>query len=65
MKESLDDEDKYDQIEQWCLAQIQGASDVFFDPSLFRSTLRAKSMEWSFPYEVRKTRKKKTLDLLD
>lgn len=45
---------KYDQIERWCQAQIKGGSDFFFDPRLFRETLRAKSKQWKFPYEVSK-----------
>lgn len=46
-------EAKYDEMEQWCQEQIKRGSDFFFDPKLFRSTLRTKSKEWGFPQEVR------------
>ena len=46
------DVEKYEQIERWCQAQIKRGSEFFFEPKLFRETLRAKSKEWDFPYEV-------------
>ncbi len=46
------DEVIYDQIERWCQTQIKAGSDFFFDPILFRSTLRTKATEWNFPYVV-------------
>ena len=47
------EEEKHDQIVRWCQEQINNGSDFFFDPKLFRETLRVKSKEWDFPFEVR------------
>jgi hypothetical protein len=52
MDSSIDD-DKYERIERWCQSQIDRGADWFFDPTLFRSTLREKAKEWNIRYEVR------------
>jgi len=45
-------EDKYEKIEGWCQSEISRGAEWFFDPTLFRSTLREKSKLWNIRYEV-------------
>ena len=46
------DEDEYEKIEGWCQTEISRGAEWFFDPTLFRSTLREKSKQWNVRYEV-------------